>query len=81
MLPELECAQCMVTDEECFLFLWYQLNTLALNGLKSGVKALASHFHPLMTTPISRRSLRILMRSTLTDHQLLFKPEVQSIHV
>lgn len=40
MLPEPECAQCMVTDGEHFSFLWYQLNTLALNDLNSGVKNL-----------------------------------------
>ena len=39
-LPEPECAQCMVTDGERFSFLWYQLNTLNLGDLNSGVKNL-----------------------------------------
>ena len=39
-LPEPECAQCMVTDGERFSFLWYQLNTLDLGDLNSGVKNL-----------------------------------------
>lgn len=40
VLPEPECAQCMVTDGEHFSFLWYQLNTLDLGDLNSGVKNL-----------------------------------------
>ena len=40
VLPEPECAQCMVTDGERFSFLWYQLNTLDLSDLNSGVKNL-----------------------------------------
>ena len=40
MLPEPECAQCMVTDGECVSFLWYELNTLDLSDLNSGVKNL-----------------------------------------
>lgn len=40
VLTEPECAQCMVTDGERFWFLWYQLNTLDLSDLNSGVKNL-----------------------------------------
>ena len=40
VLPEPECAQCFMTDGERFSFLWYQLNTLDLSDLNSGVKNL-----------------------------------------
>lgn len=38
VLPEPESAQCMVTDGQRFSFLWFQLNTLDLQDLNSGVK-------------------------------------------
>ena len=38
VLPEPECAQCLVTDGQRFSFLWFQLNTLDLDDLNSGVK-------------------------------------------
>ena len=38
VLPEPECAQCFVTDGQCFSFIWFQLNTLDLENLDSGVK-------------------------------------------
>lgn len=40
VLPEPECAQCIVTDGQRFSFLWFQLNTLSLDDLDSGVKNL-----------------------------------------
>lgn len=40
VLPEPECAQCMVTDGERVSFIWYQLNTLDLGYLNSGEKNL-----------------------------------------
>lgn len=40
VLPEPECAQCIVTDGNRFSFIWYQLNTLDMADLKSGVKNL-----------------------------------------
>lgn len=40
VLPEPECAQCIATDGQRFSFLWFQLNTLDLSDLNSGVKNL-----------------------------------------
>ena len=40
VLPEPECAQCVVTDGNRFSFIWYQLNTLDMDDLASGVKNL-----------------------------------------
>lgn len=44
VLPEPECGQCIVTDGNRFSFIWYQLNTLDMEDLKSGVKNLV-HIH------------------------------------
>ena len=38
VLPEPECAQCIVTDGNRFSFIWYQLNTLDMRESESGVK-------------------------------------------
>lgn len=38
VLPEPECGQCIMTDGNRFSFLWYQLNTLDLSEVNSGVK-------------------------------------------
>lgn len=38
VLPEPECGQCMMTDGNRFSFLWYQLNTLDMKELDTGVK-------------------------------------------
>ena len=40
-LPELECAQCIVTTGKCFSFIWFKLNTLDMADINdSGVKNL-----------------------------------------
>jgi hypothetical protein len=44
VLPEPECGQCIVTDGDRFSFIWFQLNTLDMNDLGSGVKNLL-HIH------------------------------------
>lgn len=44
VLPEPECAQSIVTDGNRFSFIWYQLNTLDMADLESGVKNLV-HIH------------------------------------
>lgn len=44
VLPEPECAQCIVTNGDCFSFIWYQLNTLDMDDLEAGVKNLV-HIH------------------------------------
>lgn len=41
VLPEPECAQSIMTDGNTFMFLWYQLNTLDMSDLGSGVKNIA----------------------------------------
>lgn len=46
VLPEPECAQCMVTDGQRFAFFWFQLNTLDLRDLNSGVKNLVCMERP-----------------------------------
>lgn len=45
-IPEPECAQCIVTNGQRFSFVWYQLNTLDLQELNSGVKNLACVYRP-----------------------------------
>ena len=44
VLPKPECGQCIVTDGDRFSFIWYQLNTLDMDDLASGVKNLV-HIH------------------------------------
>ena len=46
VLPEPECAQCILTDGNRFSFLWYQLNTLDTNDPENGVKNVACMVRP-----------------------------------
>ena len=39
-LPEPECGQCLVTNGKRFSFIWYQLNTLDMADVNSGIKNL-----------------------------------------
>ncbi len=52
VLPEPLCAQSIMTDGNRFSFLWYQLNTLDMSDLESGVKNLVCVQRPgeLFTT-------------------------------
>ena len=36
ILPEPECAQAIITDGQCFTYIWYQLNTADFRNLSSG---------------------------------------------
>lgn len=46
VLPQPECAQCIVTDGNTFSFIWFQLNTLDMADLETGVKNLAYVHRP-----------------------------------